>query len=118
MRVVIRGKDRTDFIASLGDEESVAAYFEQVRDTIPVGDESLSNLSQRNNSLLSAMLTVLAESKQESLTVSGAQEAASEASEEAKLAFDYSTLEEDSEGATEAIEEEPEYSELNTFFYG
>lgn len=118
MRVVIRGKDKTDFIASLGDEESVAAYFEQVRDTIPVGDESLSNLSQRNNSLLSAMLTVLAESKQGSAVNSDAQESLSEAPEEAKLAFDYSTLEEDSEEATEAVEEEPEYSQLDTFFYG
>lgn len=118
MRVVIRGKDRTEYIAALGDEESVAVYFEEVRDTIPVGDESLANLSQRNNNLLSAMLTVLAESKHTSLTEEEASESASDASETTKPAFDYAELEEDETGESDAIEDESEYSELDAFYYG
>lgn len=113
MRVIIRGIDRTDYIKSLGDEEMVAVYFEEVKDSQPIGDESLANLHQRNNNLLSAMLAVLADSSHDE----DGTETLSDASDEEIPAFDYSSLEEDEEGSESDTEVEIEYSDIDAFYY-
>lgn len=114
MLIVIRGVDKTDYIKSLDDEEMVAAYYEEIKDHQPVGEESLANWKKRNSELLAAMLSVLAEDNHDD----GSSEAPSKASEELQKLSGSLPLRECEIDESEACEGESGYSEMNVFYYG